>query len=109
MATWNREAAGRLAVSCRRRATTRNKPPTYILNHLIEAGAIRADADGRFTIDPARAGAEGTRAAGEFVSLMAKGDLVAIEALLGRYVTVRPEVEAALKRLGTDPPPQRMV
>jgi hypothetical protein len=87
----------------------RSQASTYILNHLIEAGAIRADADGRFTIDPARAGAEVTRAAGEFVSLMAKGDLVAIEALLGRYVTVRPEVEAALKRLGTDPPPQRMV
>jgi hypothetical protein len=87
----------------------RSQASTYILNHLIEAGAIRADADGRFTIDPVRAGAEVTRAAGEFVSLMAKGDVVHIEALLGRYVTLRPEVEAALKRLGADPPPQRMI
>jgi hypothetical protein len=82
---------------------------TYILNHLIEAGAIQADADGRFTIDPVRADAEVARAAGEFVSLMAKGDLVAIEALLGRYVTVSPEVKDVLKRIGAAPPLQRFV
>jgi len=87
----------------------RSQGSTYILNHLIEAGAIQADADGRFTIDPVRADAEVTRAAGEFVSLMAKGDLVAIEALLGRYVTVTPEVKAVLKRIGAAPPLQRVV
>ena len=56
-----------------------------------------------------RADAEVTRAAGEFVSLMAKGDLVAVEALLGRYVTVSPEVKAVLKRIGAAPPQQRIV
>jgi len=82
----------------------RSQASTYILNHLIEAGAFQVDTDGRFAIDPVRAGSEVTRAAGEFVSLMAKGDLVAIEALLGRYVTISPGVKAALKRIGDDPP-----
>jgi hypothetical protein len=87
----------------------RSQASTYILNHLIEAGAIQLDTDGRFTIDVVRADAEVTRASGEFVSLMAKGDLVAIEALLTRYVTVYPEVAAVLKRIGADPPLPSMV
>jgi hypothetical protein len=40
---------------------------------------------------------------------MAKGNLVAIEALLSRYVTVSPEVAAVLKHIGAEPPPQRIV
>ena len=87
----------------------RSQASTYILNHLIEAGAVRADADGRFTIDPMRADAEVTRAASEFVTLMAKGDLVAIEMLLARYVIVSPEVKAELDRIGPSPPLQRIV
>jgi hypothetical protein len=82
---------------------------TYILNHLIEAGAIQSDADGRLTIDTVRADAEVTRAAGEFISLMARGDVVAVEALLSRYVIVSPEVNTVLKRIGAAPPLQRIV
>jgi hypothetical protein len=87
----------------------RSQASTYILNHLIESGAVRADADGRFTIDPVRADAEVTRAAREFVTLMAKGDLATIEALFARYVTVSPEVNAELQRIGAAPPLQRIV
>jgi hypothetical protein len=79
---------------------------TYILNHLIEAGAIHADATGRLAIDVARADAEIERAAGEFVSLMASGDLHAVETLLHRYVVVSPVVQAALDRAGAPPPPR---
>jgi hypothetical protein len=35
------------------------------------------------------------------------GDVVAVEALLGRYGTVSPEVKAVLKRIGAAPPLQR--
>ncbi|HEY0747224.1 MAG TPA: hypothetical protein VGD63_11025 [Steroidobacteraceae bacterium] len=77
---------------------------TYVLNHLIEAGAIHADATGRFAIDAARGDAEIERAAGEFISLMASGDAVAVEALLHRYVVISPEVQAALARAGAPPP-----
>jgi hypothetical protein len=89
--------------------TVQSQGSTYVLNHLIEAGAIQADADGRFTIDAKRADAQVTRAAGEFISLMATGDIVAVEALLRRYVTVSPEVKAVLKRIGAAPPQQRIV
>lgn len=79
---------------------------TYILNHLIAAGAIHADGTGRLAIDVARADAEIERAAGEFISLMANGDAVAVEALLRRYVVISPEVQAALARAGAPPPPR---
>jgi hypothetical protein len=87
----------------------RSQASTYILNHLIEAGAVQLDTDGRFTIDVVRADAEVTRASGDFISLMAKGNFVAIEALLSRYVTVSAEVAAVLKHIGADPAPQRIV
>ena len=87
----------------------RSQASTYILNHLIDAGAIRPDADGRLSIDAVRADSEVTRAAGEFVSLMAKGDLVSIDALLDRYVKISPTVDAALKRIGADPSAPRFV
>jgi hypothetical protein len=79
---------------------------TYILNHLIEAGAIHTDASGRLAIDVARADAEIERAAGEFIALMASGNAVAIEALLHRYVVISPVVQAALARTGEPPPPR---
>jgi hypothetical protein len=87
----------------------RSQASTYILNHLIDAGAIRPDSDGRLSIDAMRADSEVTRAAGEFVSLMAKGDHVSIDALLDRYVKISPIVDAALKRIGADPPSPRFV
>ena len=87
----------------------RSQASTYILNHLIDAGAIRPDADGRLSIDPVRADTEVTKAAGEFVSLMAKGDLAAIDAQLDRYVKISPVVDAVLKRIGADPASPRFV
>jgi hypothetical protein len=87
-------------------ASSPSQGSTYVLNHLIEAGAIHADATGRLTIDVARADAEIERAAGEFISLMANGDAVATEALLHRYVVISPEVQAALARAGAPPPPR---
>jgi hypothetical protein len=89
--------------------TVQSQGSTYVLNHLIEAGAIQLDADGRFTIDAVRADAEVTRAAVEFISLMAKGDVVAVESLLRRYVIVSHAVEVILSRIGPAPPLQRIV
>jgi hypothetical protein len=89
--------------------TVQSQRSTYVLNHLIEAGAIQLDADGRFTIDAVRADAEVTRAAVEFISLMAKGDVVAVESLLRRYVIVSQAVEVILSRTGPAPPLQRIV
>ena len=82
---------------------------TYVLNHLLEAGAISASADGRFTINRAAADADITRAATEFISLTAKGDATAVKSLLQHYVVVTPAIRDVLARLGPAPPLQRPV
>jgi hypothetical protein len=90
-------------------ASTPSQGSTYVLNHLLEAGAISAGADGRFKINRAAADADITRAAMEFISLMAKGDATAVKSLLQRYVVVTPAIRDVLARLGPPPPLQRLV
>ena len=82
---------------------------TYVLNHLLEAGAISTNADGRFTINRAAADADIARAAMEFISLMAKGDATGVKSLLQHYVVVTPAIRDVLARLGPAPPLQRPV
>jgi hypothetical protein len=82
---------------------------TYLLNRLVEAGAISVNTDGRLTIHPAAADAAITGAASEFISLMAKGDAAAIKSLLQRYVVVTPTIRDVLARLGPAPPLQRPI
>ncbi len=88
---------------------TPSQGSTYVLNHLIEAGAISANADGRLTINRPAADAEIARAAREFISAMAKGDAAAIKSLLQHYVAVTPTIRDALARLGPAPPLRRPV
>jgi hypothetical protein len=87
--------------------STPSQGSTYVLNHLIEAGAIAVDGNGRLSINRAVADAVIAQAATEFISLMAKGDAAAIKSLLQRYVTVTPTIRAVLARLGPAPPLQR--
>ena len=89
--------------------STPSQGSTYVLNHLIEAGALSMAADGRITINRAAADDDIARAATEFISFMAKGDTAAIRALLQRYVVVTPVIRGALARLGPAPPLQRPV
>ena len=81
----------------------------YVLNHLLEAGAISVRADGRFKINQAAPTAAIARAAMEFISLMAKGDAASVESLLHRYVVVTPAIRDVLARLGPVPPLQRQI
>jgi hypothetical protein len=80
-----------------------------VLNHLLEAGAISASADGRFTINRAAADADIARAAMEFISPMAGGDATVVKSLLQHYVAVTPAIRDVLARLGPTPPLQRQV
>jgi hypothetical protein len=89
--------------------STPSQGSTYVLNHLLEAGAISASADGRITINRAAADADIARAAMEFVSLMAKGDATAVKLLLQHYEVVTPAIRDVLARLGPAPPLQRQV
>jgi hypothetical protein len=89
--------------------STPSQGSTYVLNHLLEVGAISANTDGRFTINRAAADADIARAATEFISLMAKGDAIAVKSLLQHYVVVTPAIRDVLVRLGPAPPLQRQV
>jgi hypothetical protein len=89
--------------------STPSQGSTYVLNHLLEAGAISAGADGRFTINQAAADADIARAARQFISLMAKGDAAAVKSLLQHYVVVTPAIRDVLARLGPAPPLLRPV
>jgi hypothetical protein len=82
---------------------------TYILNHLLEAGAISLGADGRGKIDSAAADADVVRAAKEFISPMAKGDAIVVKSLLQHYAVVTPTIRDVLARIGPTPPLQRPV
>src|SRR5450432_3252698 len=82
---------------------------TYVLTHLLEAGAISVSAEGRFTINRAAADADIARAAMEFISLMTKGDATAVKSLLQHYVVVTPTIRDVLARLGPAPPLERQL
>ncbi len=90
-------------------ATVQSQGSTYVVNHLLEAGAISVGPDGRIKIDAAAADADIVRAASEFISAMAKGDAPAVRALLQHYVVVNPPIREAMARLGPAPPLQRQV
>jgi hypothetical protein len=90
-------------------ASVPSQASTYVLNHLLEAGAISAGPDGRFKINSAAADADIVRAATEFISAMSKGDAPAVKALLQHYVVVSPRIREVLARLGPAPPLQRQV
>jgi hypothetical protein len=90
-------------------ATVQSQASTYVLNHLLEAGALSVGPDGRIRIDSTAAAADVVRAATEFISAMAKGDAPAVRALLQHYVAVRPPIHEMLARLGPVPPLQRPV
>jgi hypothetical protein len=82
---------------------------TYVLNRLIDAGAIHPDPDGRLTIDAERADATVVEAANEFISAMAKGDINTVHALLHRHVMIHPGLQPVLQRMGASPPLDRPI
>jgi hypothetical protein len=90
-------------------SSTPSQGSTYVLNHLIEAGAISLGPDGRFKINTAAANADIVRAAMEFISPMSKGDATAVKSLLQHYVVLTPPIREALTRLGPTPELQRPV
>jgi hypothetical protein len=82
---------------------------TYVLNHLLDAGAISLGANGGLAINPTTADADVARAAMEFVSAMSKGDADAVKSLLQHYAVVTPTIRNVLARLGPAPALQRQI
>jgi Peptidase family M49 len=73
------------------------------LNWLIDAGAFRPGADGRFTLAPEKFGPAIDSLARELLTIEASGDKARAQALLDRLVVNRPETQRILSRLGKVP------
>lgn len=73
------------------------------VNYLLDAGGLRANADGTFSVDLRRTKKAVTRLTRELMTLQATGDYAATRRLLERLVVMRPEVQAVLDRLGKVP------
>jgi hypothetical protein len=73
------------------------------LSWFLDAGAVRAGPDGRFSVDAARIREAVRSLAREILSIQARGDRAAAEALLERMAVVRPEVRRVLDRLSAVP------
>ncbi|HEY7371312.1 MAG TPA: hypothetical protein VIF57_03975 [Polyangia bacterium] len=73
------------------------------LNTLLDAGAVRVAKDGTFSVDPAKIKQAVRDLTAELMTLQASGDGAKAAELLRARAAVRPEVKAALDRLGKIP------
>ncbi|MBL8266550.1 dipeptidyl-peptidase 3 family protein [Steroidobacter sp.] len=73
------------------------------VNSLLDGGAIRVDAQGRFTVDVPKAKRAVTALTRQIMTLQAHGDYAGVKSLMERMVVVRPEVQRVLDRLGQVP------
>jgi hypothetical protein len=69
------------------------------LNHFLDAGAVRVDADGRFEVVEATIRDAVTSLTQEIMTLQAEGSYAKAKALIERLGVVRPEVQRVLQRL----------
>ncbi len=73
------------------------------LNVLLDAGAYTVAKDGTFAVDAGKVKGAVAALTRRLMTLQAEGDKAAAEALLGQYVTIRPETQRVLDRLGKVP------
>lgn len=73
------------------------------VNHLLDHGAIRVGADGRFSLDLKKTKQAVTGLTHDIMMLQARGDYAGVKALLDREVAIRPEVQRVLDQLGEIP------
>ena len=69
------------------------------VNNLLDAGAIRIDSDGRFSLDVPKAKRAITALTRQIMTLQAHGDYAGVKTLLERMAVIRPEVQRVLDRL----------
>lgn len=73
------------------------------INHLLDAGAVRIDPAGRFSLDVAKTKRAVTALTGQIMTLQAHGDYAGVKRLLDRMTVIRPEVQRVLDQLGQVP------
>jgi hypothetical protein len=73
------------------------------LNYLLDAGAFKAGADGRYSVDFAKVRAGVTGLTHDIMTIQATGDYAKAKELLGRLGVLRPEVQRLLETLAGVP------
>ncbi|WP_223637491.1 hypothetical protein [Corallococcus sp. EGB] len=73
------------------------------LNHFLDTGAVKVNADGTFEVVPDKMQASVTSLTNQLMSLQAKGDRAAAEELLAKQGVVRPSVQKVLEKLKNVP------
>jgi hypothetical protein len=73
------------------------------VNNLLDAGAIRIDSQGRFSLDVAKTKRAVTSLTTQIMTLQAHGDYAGVKRLLDRMSVIRPEVQRVLDQLDQAP------
>lgn len=73
------------------------------VNSLLDAGAVRIDSQGRFSLDVPKAKRAITALTRQIMTLQAHGDQQGVRSLMERMVVIRPEVQRVLDQLGEVP------
>jgi hypothetical protein len=73
------------------------------VNNLLDAGAIRIDSQGRFSLDVPKTKRAVTDLTSQIMALQAHGDYAGVKRLLERMSVIRPEVQRVLDQLGQVP------
>lgn len=73
------------------------------VNHLLDAGAVRIDSQGRFSLDVPKTKKAVTSLTRQIMTLQAHGDYEGVKRLMDRMSVIRPEVQRVLDRLGEVP------
>ncbi|HEY0685304.1 MAG TPA: hypothetical protein VGD45_23395 [Steroidobacter sp.] len=73
------------------------------VNNLLDAGAIRIDSEGRFSLDVPKAKRAITALTRQIMTLQAHGDYDGVKRLLERMAVIRPEVQRVLDKLDQVP------
>lgn len=73
------------------------------LNHFLDTGAVKVNADGTFSVVPEKIQASVTALTQQLMELQGRGDRAQAEALLAKQGVVRPEVKRVLDRLQNVP------
>jgi len=73
------------------------------INHLLDAGAVRIDSEGRFSLDVPKTKRAVTALTSQIMTLQAHGDYAGVKRLLDRMTVIRPEVQRVLDQLGQVP------
>ncbi|MCC6192895.1 MAG: hypothetical protein IT518_00375, partial [Burkholderiales bacterium] len=69
------------------------------VNYLLDHGAVRIGADGRFSLDLPKTKKAVTGLTHDIMTLQAHGDYAGVKALLARMVVIRPQVQRVLDQL----------